>query len=82
MHCRRCYSNRLVKLVKKSSQDNDVFRCQECSFLFSPSTQLRTGPSTQAEADPSSPPQADSSQAGFTRVATSADWRGGQGRDR
>ena len=38
MRCRRCDSIRLIRLDKKSSQDNDVFRCQECGYLFSPST--------------------------------------------
>ncbi len=38
MRCRRCDSTRLIRLDKKCSQDNDVFRCQECGFLFSPST--------------------------------------------
>jgi len=38
MRCRRCNSIRLIRLDKKSSQDNDVFRCQECGYLFSPST--------------------------------------------
>ena len=38
MNCRRCLSTRLLKLDKKLSQDNDVFRCLECGFLFSPST--------------------------------------------
>ena len=38
MQCRRCHSTRLLRLDKKSSEDNDVFRCQECSLLFSPPT--------------------------------------------
>ena len=38
MRCRRCDSTRLIRLQKKCSRDNDVFRCQECGFLFSPST--------------------------------------------
>ena len=38
MRCRRCDSTRLIRLDKKCSRDNDVFRCQECGFLFSPST--------------------------------------------
>ncbi len=38
MCCRRCDSTRLIRLDKKCSRDNDVFRCQECGFLFSPFT--------------------------------------------
>ncbi|MCH7606589.1 MAG: hypothetical protein IH962_05480 [Chloroflexi bacterium] len=45
MRCRRCDSPRLLRLDKKLSQDNDVFRCQECGFLFSP-----TGPLAAEEA--------------------------------
>ncbi len=36
MRCRRCLSNRLLKLDKKLPNDHDVFRCRECGFLFSP----------------------------------------------
>ena len=36
MLCRRCNSSRLVKLAKKLSEDNDVFRCEDCGFIFSP----------------------------------------------
>ncbi len=42
MRCRRCDSTRLIRLDKKCSQDNDVFRCQECGFLFSPATPADT----------------------------------------
>ena len=40
LRCRRCDSSRLLRLDKKLSQDNDVFRCQECGFLFSPTLPL------------------------------------------
>ena len=36
MHCRRCLSHRLLQLDKKLPSDHNVFRCQECGFLFSP----------------------------------------------
>ncbi len=36
MICRRCQSTRLIPLLKKQRDDNDVFRCQECGFIFSP----------------------------------------------
>ncbi len=38
MRCRRCHSSRLLQLDKTFPQDNSVFRCQECGFLFSPAT--------------------------------------------
>ena len=37
MQCRRCDSLRLLKLEKKSRKDNDILRCRDCGFLFSPS---------------------------------------------
>jgi|AP59_1055472.scaffolds.fasta_scaffold616040_2 hypothetical protein len=43
MHCRRCQSLRLVPLEKKQLDDNDVFRCGDCGYLFSPS--IRPQPS-------------------------------------
>ena len=36
MHCRRCGCNRLIKLDKKLKDDNDVFRCYLCGYIFSP----------------------------------------------
>ena len=36
MICRRCRSLRLIVLEKKLPYDNDVVRCQDCGFLFSP----------------------------------------------
>jgi DNA-directed RNA polymerase subunit RPC12/RpoP len=36
LYCRRCSSPHLLRLEKKLPQDNEVFRCQECGFLFSP----------------------------------------------
>ena len=36
MLCRRCNGSRLVKLAKKLAEDNDVFRCEDCGFIFSP----------------------------------------------
>ena len=47
MRCRRCDSTKLIRLDKKCSRDNYVFRCQECGFLFSPSTPAET-PKQQA----------------------------------
>ena len=41
MHCRRCQSLRLTPLDKKYLGDNDVFRCQECGYLFSPPNGLQ-----------------------------------------
>ena len=34
--CRRCNSARLTKLKKRAEGDNDVFRCLECGYIFSP----------------------------------------------
>ena len=36
MRCRRCNSIRLIQLDKKIPDDHEVFRCQDCGFLFSP----------------------------------------------
>ena len=44
MQCRRCDSQELLKLEKKSSKDNDILRCRECGFLFSPSGPDQTSP--------------------------------------
>lgn len=54
MRCHRCYSFKLLQLDKKLSQDNDVFRCQECGFIFSPQTQTQTQTQTQASSGDSS----------------------------
>jgi hypothetical protein len=43
LHCRRCQSQRLIPLEKKQQNDNDVFRCQECVYIFSPATTLKVG---------------------------------------
>ena len=34
--CRRCESPHLILLEKKRPDDNDVYRCRECGYLFSP----------------------------------------------
>ncbi len=34
--CRRCQSSRLLILEKKREEDNDVYRCRDCGYLFSP----------------------------------------------
>ena len=39
MCCRRCGSIRLIKLGKRLEKDNDVYRCGECGYIFSPSDQ-------------------------------------------
>lgn len=44
LQCRRCQSFRLISLSKKSPADNDVFRCQECGFLFSPASVAESHP--------------------------------------
>ena len=36
MRCRRCLSLRLRRLARASPRDHQVFRCDECSFIFSP----------------------------------------------
>jgi transposase-like protein len=59
--CRRCSSFKLVQLDKKSPQDNDVFRCQECGFLFSPSS------STEEDSRPGAGPDS-VSPAGLPRL--------------
>ena len=57
MICRRCRSLRLLVLEKKLPDDNDVVRCQDCGFLFSPpvSSKLPSDP-------PSNPPSGRSSR--------------------
>ena len=34
--CRRCESKRVLLLDKKRRDDNYIYRCRECGFLFSP----------------------------------------------
>ncbi len=53
MSCRRCLSTRLLRLDKKCPQDNDVFRCQDCGFLFSPSISTEDASSENALGDAS-----------------------------
>ncbi|MBT97457.1 MAG: hypothetical protein CL902_02380 [Dehalococcoidia bacterium] len=48
MHCRRCQSPRPIPLEKKQQDDNDVFRCQECGYIFSTATHLASSPEPQA----------------------------------
>gem|GEM_PF-5567779 len=43
MVCRRCMSDRLIRLAVMHPSDNPVLRCLECGFLFSPSA-LPSGP--------------------------------------
>ena len=38
LRCRRCSSGRLFVLSKVWATDNDVYRCRECGFLFSPTS--------------------------------------------
>ncbi len=33
----------MIPLEKKQQNDNDVFRCQECVYIFSPATTLEVG---------------------------------------
>ena len=46
MICRRCQSARLIPLLKKQRDDNDVLRCRECGFIFSPPAPARGGRSS------------------------------------
>ena len=46
MICRRCQSTRLIPLLKKQRDDNDVFRCKECGFIFSPPAPALAGRSS------------------------------------
>ena len=41
LRCRRCSSGRLFVLSKVWATDNDVYRCRECGFLFSPTSPAR-----------------------------------------
>ena len=41
MRCRRCNSFRLLKLDSIEPEDNLIYRCQECGFLFSPRVEAR-----------------------------------------
>ena len=36
MRCRRCLSGPLRPLARASPRDHLVYRCRECSFIFSP----------------------------------------------
>ena len=36
MRCRRCKGVKLLKLDKRINGDNDVLRCRECGYIFSP----------------------------------------------
>ena len=36
MRCRRSVCSRYIKLEKRAQEDNDVFRCLECGYIFSP----------------------------------------------
>ncbi len=38
VRCRRCFSGDLTSLKKARRNDNDVYRCKQCSLLFSPFT--------------------------------------------
>ena len=58
MQCRRCDSLNLLKLEKKSRKDNDILRCRDCGFLFSPSKP------DQAKPDQAGPDQANPAQPG------------------
>ena len=53
MRCRRCGYNRLIKLGKRHVEDNDVLRCGECGFIFSPAYHLtRRSEETNPEGAP------------------------------
>ena len=45
LRCRRCSSGHLFVLSKVWATDNDVYRCRECGFLFSPAA---TAPASEA----------------------------------
>ena len=52
MRCRRCKSDRLIRLQVINPSDNPVFRCGECGFLFSPA---RADAGNQTERRPATP---------------------------
>lgn len=48
MTCRRCQSQRLIVLEKKLPGDNEVYRCRDCGYLFSPGAPPRPAAVTTA----------------------------------
>ena len=61
MTCRRCQSPRLIVLEKKLPGDNEVYRCRDCGYLFSPgpaprpaavTTAMETAPAASAVRTP------------------------------
>ena len=72
MRCRRCNSSRLILLNKKWAQDNDIYRCQECGFLFSPSHPRDNAASSIDGLEPGLAPKVETSRT----VAVSAGFHG------
>ena len=57
MRCRRCNSTHLVGLAKGNYRDNDIFRCQDCGFLFSPVSEQPGGQVSPVNPQAVTPPQ-------------------------
>ncbi len=51
MGCRRCGCVRLIKLAKRLPRDNDVYRCDQCGYIFSPPCQRRPGADAVVQKD-------------------------------
>ena len=54
MTCRRCPSQRLIALEKKLPGDNEVYRCRDCGYLFSPGPSRPAALTTAMEVAPAS----------------------------
>ena len=53
--CRRCDSDRLLELARLDGEDNTVYRCLVCGFLFSPPEGYVRGANIVPAATPDSP---------------------------
>ena len=52
MGCRRCGCVRLIKLAKRLAGDNDVYRCAQCGYIFSPPYLREPGVGVVVQKDP------------------------------
>ncbi len=76
MHCHRCKSVRLVELERLCTQDNPVFRCTGCGFLFSPGTPSKSGGLSGGPAPETDVPD----RAGHDKTAAVRPGRAGEGK--
>ncbi len=69
LRCRRCDSRRLILLEKKHPEDNNIYRCQECGFLFSPpeAAQIKSGLNSEALGEITELPRTAPMRSGYAR---------------